>query len=160
MRHLNVLWNEGSIDISVIERFERKIGYRFPENYKQLLSAHDGLMIKEDTFKFKNIYGKEDIRDVAFYGYGPTCIEKIENSQNFDIYGYEGIVAIGRSANGDHICFDYRHEPTTTEPHVVLMYHDDSIIDENGNEKMVVNFVAPNFEALVDLLYEPDDEED
>ncbi|MDR1163486.1 MAG: SMI1/KNR4 family protein [Candidatus Accumulibacter sp.] len=160
MRHLNVLWDQGSIDISAIERFERKIGYRFPENYKKLLSAHDHLMIEEDTFKFKNIYGKEDARDVAFYGYGQTCLEKIENSQNFGIYGYEGIVAIGRSANGDQVCFDYRHDPTTTEPHVVLVYHDDSIIDESGDEKMAVNFVAPNFEAFVDMLYEYIDEED
>jgi hypothetical protein len=70
------------------------------------------------------------------------------------------IVPFGYSANGDYICFDYRHDPTTTEPHVVLMYHDDYVADKEGNTKMVVNFVAPNFEAFVDLLYEYIDEDD
>jgi cell wall assembly regulator SMI1 len=160
VRRLEVYSDEGTIDISAIERFERKIGYRFPENYKQLLCAHDEFRPIENCFKFRNIYGAEDERDAAFYGYGETCTEKIARSQDFDIYGYEGIVAIGTAANGDHICFDYRHDPTTTEPHVVLMYHDDYVVDKEGNTKMVVNFVAPNFEAFVDLLYEYIDEED
>jgi cell wall assembly regulator SMI1 len=153
MKDIGMLWDEGPGEISTIEQAERLIGYRFPNEYKQLMVLHDQLTPKLNFFKFINIYGKKDERDITFFGYKENS-EKLLDSQDFDVYGYDEIVAIGSSGNGDYICLDYRHDPKTNEPQVVLMYHDDFVIDHEGNRKMAINFVAPNFAAFVDILYE------
>lgn len=54
-------------------------------------------------------------------------------------------------------CFDYSKDPTSSEPAVVVVFHDDVYIDENGEQKMVVNHVANSFGEFVDLLYEYQD---
>lgn len=162
MKNSDIYEDYGSVDIAVIEDFEKKIGYCLPTSYKELISSHDWLRPEQNTFAFINLYGEKDDRDVNFYGYKSgfsLASRTIEHHQDFDVYGYEGIVAIGFSANGDHICFDYRHDPKTCEPRVVLMYHDDYVEDATGNAHMVVNDVAPTFEAFIDMLYKYEDEE-
>lgn len=157
MKNIEVNHDRGFVDMALIEIFERKIGYCFPEAYKQLTSQHNNLYPEQDSFNFINIYSEEDEREIAFYGYGEWPIESIEQAQHSDVYSYEGIVTFGRSANGDHVCFDYRHDPKTCEPRVVLMYHDDYVEDANGAH-MVVNDVAPTFEAFIDMLYKDEEE--
>lgn len=159
MKELNVYSDKGSVDLSIIEEHEQLIGYRFPNSYKKLIGRHDQLRPIEDHFDFTNIYGEKDERDISFLGHKNSTTEKLMDSQDYDIYGYEGIVTFGICANGDHICFDYRHDPETDEPHVVVMYHDDYVTDKDGNPKRVINFVAPSFEAFVDILYEYIDED-
>ena len=159
MKKLNIRFDDGNTDPSIIEENERLLGYKFPKQYKELMRMHDALYPVENYFDFTNIYGEEDERDISFLGHKNSATEKLMDSQDYDVYGYEGIVTFGICANGDHICFDYRHDPKTSEPHVVLMYHDDYVTDKDGNPKRVINFVAPSFEAFVDMLYEYIDED-
>ncbi len=161
MNNIDVSSDDGSVDIAVIESFEKEIGYCLPQNYKVLIASHDWLYPAQNSFDFINVYAQQDSRDIAFFGYGKEATrysENITDNQDFDVYGYEGIIAFGCSANGDYICFDYRHDPKTCEPRVVLMYHDDYVEDANGNAHMVVNDVAPSFEAFIDMLYKYEDE--
>lgn len=161
MKKIDVSSDGGSVDISMIAAFEKKAGNCLPQSYKVLISSHDWLYPVQNTFNFINIYGHHDSRDISFYGYGEESIrhgESIIDHQDFDVYGYEGIVAFGCSANGDNVCFDYRHDPKTCEPRVVLMYHDDYIEDENGKAHMVVNDVASSFEEFIDILYKYEEE--
>lgn len=137
-----------------MKKNEQLIGYRFPDSYKKLISSYDQFRLIEDHFNFTNIYGKKDERDISFLGHKNLTTGQIMGFQDYDTYGYEGIVTFGICANGDHICFDYRHDPETKEPHVILMYHDDYVTDKDGNLKRVINFVAPSFEAFIDMLYE------
>lgn len=161
MKEVQIYRDSGPIDISIIEAFEKKAGYCLPQSYRVLISSHDWLYPVQNTFTFINIYGHHDSRDISFYGYGDEPIrhgEGIIYNQDFDVYGCEGIVAFGCSANGDYICFDYRHEPRTCEPRVVLMYHDDYIEDENGKANMVVNDVASSFDGFINILYKYEEE--
>lgn len=161
MKNIDVSSDDGSLDIEVIEGFEKKIGYCLPRSYKDIISKHDWLYPVQNIFDLATLDGRQSNRDVSFYGYGEKSTrysENIADNQDFDVYGYEGIIAFGCSANGDYICFDYRHDPKTCEPSVVLMYHDDYIEDERGNAHMVVNEVASTFEAFIDLLYKYEEE--
>lgn len=162
MTHIDVYRDYGSVDLHLIDVFEDGIGYCLPVSYKELISNHDWLRPEQDAFDFINIYGEKDSCDISFYGYKSgfsIASRTIGHHQDFDVYGYEGIIAFGSSGGGDYICFDYRHDPKTCEPRVVLMYHDDYVEDANGNAHMVVNDVAPSFEAFIDLLYKYEDGE-
>jgi hypothetical protein len=169
MKKVNLLYSSGSVGLEIINGVEKRLKLRFSKKYVEHIcqNGHSGLT--RDTFDFKNIYEANyiwsytikngiDTRDFGFYSYKPTLhyLTQIENSQNFDIYGHEYLVAFGNTANGDYVCFDYRHDPNTDEPKVVLMFHD--AYDDVTN-KMLICPVAESFEAFMDSLYEYKDEE-
>ncbi|MDP8034273.1 SMI1/KNR4 family protein [Pasteurella atlantica] len=154
---LNIYRDKGTIDICVINCFGRKLGYDFPEYFKEIVSHHDGLRLKNNYFDFTNIYGEADERDLNFLSFKEDEIENIFDEQYVSDPEYAGIphlVAFGVCANGDYICFDYRDDPKGNNPKVVLMYHDDHIENEDGTDSMVVNFVANSFDEFMEMLYE------
>lgn len=156
MKAVIVYRDSGTVDQSYIDAFEKKLGYIFPQKYKSLLSKHNALRPHENLCNFK-LNDKCDSRDVNFFGYGDSVeeYEDIEKFQQEPEYCYRHIVVIGESANGDYICFDYREDPTTDNPPVVVMLHD--YPDENN--KMHVCPVTDDFEQFMDSLYSDDAEE-
>ena len=157
MKDVGVYRSEGPIVRDAIDAVEQKLGYLFPSTYKALMAEHDYLRPKLNLFRY-TYRGCQDDRDVNFFGYlsedGVFSPSRM-GDYRFDVaFLTKHIVPFGYSANGDYICFDYRYDPKTAEPQIVLMLHDDYVTDQDGNKKMVVNFVAPTFEAFVDLLYE------
>ena len=145
-----------STDIGLINQFEAEVGHTFPLGYKELLREYDAVWLEDRDFEF--IYnGEVDGADVVFYGYGSHLAEhyKIRNIQP-DEYSHGDVVVFGTSGGGEHICFDYRQNPTTNNPPVVIMLHDE--LDETG--KMLVCPVADDFERFIESLCDLDDEED
>lgn len=156
MKKINVYRSKGEISKNIIQKFAQKYNVLFPKLYINLLSENNWLRLITDTFNFTNIWNKKDERDINFYGYDVESYSgsgTIVDAQDFDIYG-NPVIAIGFSANGDYICFDYRKDPTSSEPEVVLMYHDQYINDKNGNPKMAISKIANNFEEFIDMLHE------
>lgn len=162
MKKEDVLIDEGSADSALLDRFEEKLNIRLPKGYRDLLQEHNALYPVHNLFRFKNQYHNElwsyrlnddgtDSRDVVFLGYGDGLSEsaRIDLGQDFDVYGHDRVIAIGKAANGDHICFDYRHDPKTSEPHVVVMFHD--AYGEDG--KMAICHVADSFDEFLNSLY-------
>ena len=132
----------------------KKVGYKFPLEYKELLSKNNALIPDEQWFDFQ-FNGKPDTRDVSFFGFGGAVDsdEHIEYFQQESEYCHDHIIIIGGSANGDYICFDYRDNLKSNCPSVALMLHD--YPDENN--KMLICPVAERFEKFVNLLYKDDD---
>jgi cell wall assembly regulator SMI1 len=162
MREEDVLMDEGKTNPVLLSQFEESLNIRFPIDYKALIQEHNALYPIRNHFKFNNKYYNElwsyrleddgtDSRDVVFLGYGENLSEssRIDLAQGFDVYGHDYVIAIGTAANGDHICFDYRHDPKTNEPHVVVMFHD--AYDEDG--KMAICHVTDTFEEFMNSLY-------
>ncbi len=162
MRKEDVLMDEGRTDPSLLDQFEERLNKKLPKEYKELMLEHNALYPISNLFKFNNHYHNElwsyrlnddgtDSRDVVFLGYGdkPSESARVEWNQDFDVYGHDHVVAFGTAANGDHICFDYRHDPKTSEPHVVVMFHD--AYGEDG--KMLICHVANSFEDFLNALY-------
>lgn len=150
---IGVFLDKGSVSISTIEKFENKFSICFPSSYRNLLAQFNQLYPDRNCFDF-NVKNKENERDIVFLGYGEASTENIEKSQDHDVYGHDRVITIGRSANGDYICFDYRQNSTTDNPAVVLMYHDQYTKDESGQPKMTIAKIADNFEAFIDMLHE------
>lgn len=166
MHAVDIYRDNGTVDFRLIAQFELSKNIKLPESYKELLTAHDALRPEKEMFRFLNSFSAThfwpykienglDARDISFFGFGTELddYKKIGWNQDFDVFGHDHVIAFGRSANGDYICFDYRHDPSTSEPHVVVMFHD--AYDEK--RKMLICHVANSFEEFMDSLYKSDD---
>lgn len=157
MQDIEIFMDDGPVDIQRINDFEHKTGYSFPHSYKEFISKHNAAYHKFNLFDFYNTLFKNiDERDISFYGYGNHLSEsnQIDRSNNPDDYMPGGLILIGRSANGDYICFDYRKDKTTDNPPIMVMYHD---AFNEDNTEMYVDFVADTFDDFMDSLYAFDD---
>lgn len=154
MKDYDLYRDYGEVDISVIEGFEKALDLRFPDLYKKLLSGHDAFIPEKNIFDF-HVNNKNYSSDVNFLGFGENLnnYKSIRSAQEHDGYAYEKIVAIGRAANGDYICFDYREDSETSDPPVVIMLHD--YPDEN--DKMLVCGIADSFQVFMDSLHGEDE---
>jgi hypothetical protein len=154
--------DSGPIDLSALDDFEVKFGIKLPGSYRVLMESHNALYPKKSHFRFENKFHNElwsyrleadgtDSRDITFFGFGENLpdYECIDWRQGFDVYGHDYVIAFGTASNGDHICFDYRHNPKTCEPHVVVMFHD--AFDEL--RKMAISHVADSFDGFMSMLY-------
>ena len=156
---LNIWEDEGKVSVLLIEKFAENLGITFPKSYIDLISEHDYLSPEEDSFIFidndKNAYE----RNISFLGYKKD-VSAYENIYTYSCidneYGYGNqFVAFGISVNGDYICFDYRKN--SSNPSIVLMYHDEFYEDELGNTKMTTVLIAPDFDSFIDKLYQDED---
>jgi SMI1-KNR4 cell-wall len=157
MNQFEIYRDYGKVDIKVLESFEIQTGFKLPIAYKMLLSEHDAVIPDANHFEFIDRSNNlRDSRDVSFDGFGErvSSASRMRWPQNYDIYGHEGLVTVGTSANGDYICFDYRHDLKTDQPKVVVMFHD--YYDEN--QKMLICPVANSFEEFMDSLYKPEED--
>lgn len=151
--------DNGKNSLDEIEKVQEELGYYFPKNYIDLIRNHDALRFEKNIFNFKNIYNKEDERDLNFLSFKSNHLDgdilnNQDNINDIDNYGIKNLVIFGICANGDYICFDYRDDIKSTEPKIVLVYHDDFIDYEDGASHMVVNYVADNFDDFLELLHE------
>ena len=147
----------GAINASVVISYAESLKIIFPSSYIEIISTYNWLRLNNDTFDFTDLSGQKNDRDINFYGYEQESYMgsgTIIDAQDFDVYGYDKVVAIGFSASGDYICFDYRQNPTIDNPPVVLMYHDQYVNDEHGQPKMAIVKIADYFDSFIHMLYE------
>ncbi len=165
MKNIVVLADHGKVAEDAFTDFEIKYSIKLPQSFKEFISKHDAPWIDGNQFKFFNCFHHThawpykivdgfDSRDVNFLGFNKSSYdgEDINCAQGFDAYRCNNIIIFGNSANGDYICFDYRHDPETSEPCVVLMFHD--AFDRDN--KMLVCPVADTFEIFMNSLYKPE----
>lgn len=155
MKEIEIYRDYGTVSKDVIESFASELGFSFPEYYMELLSKHDALWPQKREFYFE-LEDNKDSRDVVFFGFGSKlrANNKIERAQQEEC-GWDKIVVIGRSANGDYICFDYRDYPMTDNPPVILMFHD---FYDNEN-RMNTHNISQDFESFIEGLEDIDYDE-
>lgn len=158
MKEINAQWSDPPVSVLKIMNIEKKIGYKFPKLYVNIVSKYDALTPVEDTFDFTNIYGDEDERDVNFCSFNTHSDRAhILNEQYIserEHFGTPNLVAFAICGNGDYICFDYRSDLNTDQPKIVLVYHDDFIDHDDGTSSMAINSVAETFEDFMTMLHE------
>ena len=156
---MDIRRDNGKNSLDEIKRVQNELGYFFPKNYIDLIRNHDALRFEKNIFDFKNIYNKEDERDLNFLSFkydhlDGGILSNQDNVNDLENYGIKDLVVFGICANGDYICFDYREDSQTSNPKIVLVYHDDFVDFEDGTSSMVVNDVANNFDDFLNLLHE------
>ena len=164
MKNIDILSDEGQIDIKIIEEYSNIIGYKFPKNYIALISNHNGLYLgKRDTFRyFDEVVQKKEENGIYFYFFKENNNYELGDSSSSMVYYLmdnedfkKGIIPFGGTGNGDYICFDYRDDFKSDNPKIVLVHHDAD--DDEGN--LVISFLGNDFEEFMDSLYEWQDEE-
>ena len=154
MHNITVIADYGSIDKSVIEDFECSRNIIFPIKYKELMSKHNGLSFIESWFDYFDRNKREEA-SFSFLTFGNFIgASLISTLQDLDIDVSKWVVNFGAVGNGDYIGFDYRENPNTDNPSIVIIYHDDHVQDENGDTKMCVIKVANTFDDFLNMLHE------
>ena len=166
-KHLHIYRDYGLIDKQYIEDFEKKYNICLPKTYKELMQKYNGAYLVECDFDFINKNGEEDMRSFLFYSFGEEDSKKGENIlfynkglQNPIYYGVPNLIGIASTAEGDTLCFDYRDNPKSCEPKVVLLVHDEYETDPDGTKHMKVEPIADSFDTFLEMLYEYQDEDD
>lgn len=173
MKSINIYRHQNNINREIIEKYAEEKGVIFPSDYINLLSKYNFLRLKNCWFNFINpLQGqfKYDERDISFMGYSedktyhiPSLISSliyksitngIADNTN---YGNK-IIAFGKCANGDEVCFDYRKN--IYDPKIILMLHDTYEKNELGEIKMLLIPIADSFDEFMDMLYEDEDDEE
>ena len=165
-RNLRIYRDYGKANPKDIVEFEKKYNICLPKSYKELMLEHNGVRFEEDFFDFINSKGQEDGRDVNFYPIGQNSNWEKKNMdyankniQNPDYYGVPGLIGFGSTAEGDTVCFDYRDDPKTCEPKVILLVHDEYDDLPDGTSHMHIEPIANSFDEFLDMLYEFKDED-
>lgn len=156
---MKIYRDNGQNSLTKISQIQSEIGYFFPKSYIDLIRDHDAVRPEENYFYFKNIYGKSDERDANFLSLKPDHLDgdilsNQGNINDLNNYGINNLVIFAICANGDYICFDYRDNPSSSEPKIVLVYHDDFVDHDDGQSSMVVNFVSNTFDEFLEMLHE------
>ena len=145
MEDIEIIDDNGPVDIRLVSKYETELGFSFPDSYKLLVSNHDGLRPKKNRFHYK-YNGKEETGDVTFSGYSnPENPESIRNVQQA-VYSADNVVVFAICANGDYVVFNYQDD--SEEPSVDLMLHD--VYDDNG--QMILVHLSYNFLSFVRKL--------
>ncbi len=156
---MKIYRDNGQNSLGRINEIQGELGYAFPASFIDLIKSHDALRLDDNIFDFVNVYNQPDERDLNFISFKDNHLDGDilsvqENVNDLDNYGIKDLVVFGVCANGDYICFDYRENTESSEPKIVLVYHDDVIDHDNGRSSMVVNHVAENFDDFLNLLHE------
>ncbi|MFC6205073.1 SMI1/KNR4 family protein [Psychrobacter urativorans] len=151
--------DNGTNSIKQIKEIEESLNYKLPKLFKELMMKHDALRLDNDVFDFINYYEEEDERDINFSSFKKECknsfiLDEQINVNDVSNNGIIDLIVFVFFANGDYVCFDYRHNPMTDNSKVVLVYHDDFVDYEDCNSHMVINHVADSFEEFMEMLHE------
>lgn len=125
-----------------LEQLEQQWGIKLPEQYKQIVSAYQGMTPEPSVFKV----GRGD--DVFCVLLTIPVVEEREYysvSKSYDIlkpHMPAGLYPFGQTSGGEHLCFDYRGSPP--QPRVVLL-----TVEMNALP------VANSFQEFLEGLYEP-----
>jgi len=162
MKELKVYRDEGSVDISIIDKYEEEICYKFPKAYKELISKHNALYPEDNIFSyFDEVTEEEEENAIVFYAFDNENLDPLYRDGIVGDFLYidedyfqKGVIPFGETGNGDFICFDYRDDlKEGGNPKIVLVHHDAFYDDD----KYMISFLANSFEEFVDSLYEDRD---
>jgi cell wall assembly regulator SMI1 len=157
MRQLNWLEPGQAISASLVHEAEKTLGLKFPPDYVELITRHNGASNpKESSFHLV----RQGRRVVSNFGALISLQRRAETEgrAGLDLYGTirllghqlpERIVPFALTGHGDFICFDYRS--STDQPTVVYFSHEAAF-----TEHAIVPLVS-SVSDFLDLLHVPPD---
>jgi hypothetical protein len=143
VRWLPYVWKQSRpADPREVEQIEEQWHIKLPEQYKQIVSVHQGMTPEPSVFKvgrggdvFCVLLTLSVDKDNEYYSVHKTY-------ELLKPHMPEGLYPFGTTSGGENLCFDYRD--STPQPRVVLL-----TVEMNALP------VASSFEELLEGLYEP-----
>jgi len=140
-----------------IASLEQRLGVRFPESYRSLVSERQGGSPRDACFAFTH----------PRLGAVETCVGRmltIDEEAGYSISRAlanldvdrqlpDGLIPFASEPGGDFVCFDYRSASKTQDPSVVYWSHERDKEDS-------VSALAPSFDAFLDMLRPDEDDLD
>lgn len=155
MKNLTVMYDFGTVDESYLLDFSKRYDLNLPKKYMDLMKQHNGVQFVENCFNYIDFNGDIGESSIGFCAYGNRVgADDIYKFQDHDNLGDDKLIVFGLSGRGDYISFDYRQNPRTDNPSIVIMYHDDYVEEENGERKMRVIKVSDTFDDFLNMLHE------
>ena len=142
-----LVFKKNNLELGVIERFEKKIGYSYPDIFKTIAKQFDGGTPKLTEFDTKETEGCVFNNLLSFDINKKTSVWTLVKDCSSDgcCWNIEGFdwrfVPFARDPFGNFICFD------RTNDHIVFWDHETGEVEE----------VADSFGEFIDSLYESDD---
>jgi len=132
----------------LVKKIQKRINRKFPKDFVELVSFHDGPEFEREIVDFYNV--EANCRDQTSLGiifsFDPLypCerfVDTLDSPPEFFPSGHN-LVAFGRDGSGNLFCFDYRENPETDNPSIVLWH-----VEGEG-----ISFIAEDFSALINNL--------
>lgn len=164
MKNINIYRDNWKVDIKVINDFEEKVNIKFPFEYKELISIHNGLVPSEPYFSFEkeNNYYERDISFLSFSW--DICDLATDDIKNYIVRSEDNpipsnIIIFGHEASGDKIAFDYRESINGNNPKIIYVFHDyyDNNYSEFKNGYYKTALISNSFNEFINSLYQVED---
>ena len=162
---INVKWkySDGIIKVDVIERVEKLLQIKFPEDYVQCVICNSGANVQPNCFEMGNnqkVFG-------ALLSYDESSVDNIlAVYSRIKKFLPKKVIPFACEPSGDYICFDY--SKSETEPKIVLWYHDKSVSEDdldsfdedvlknntlNDLKMDAIYYICDSFTELLNKLY-------
>lgn len=170
------IYDDQLLDRALIEEVEKRVGFKFPEGYKECVIKYHGARPVQKLFNVEGVervFGKF-LDYVKRHSY--TLLECYVNETD-EQYGTipPCVIPFADDPSGNYICFDY--EENLVSPRIVFLNQDNCVsldiidgdwedsgidIDEYESEKDAIQvlqrktlqFVANSFDEFLNMLYE------
>jgi hypothetical protein len=142
-------FGRGKVSRELFNETCQKLGYNLPESFYQFIKNNDGAHINPANFTYYDYTFKNYVSNLVG---GFLCInEQATTSITKKYYSPpedfpKRVVPFSSTPNGDYICFDYRNDPDTDNPSIVMWNHE----GESGED---ISYVAKDFDSFLDMLY-------
>lgn len=114
------------IDMGIIETVERKLGFIFPDSYKNYVINNNGGHI-EGTYIDES--GIKEIISFRFLAFEEQILEQANILKDCTP---KNIIPFAADAGGNYYCFDYKEN--LNKPTIVVLDHESMITQEEYNE--------------------------
>ncbi len=145
-----------------VQDAECAVGFKIPHTFKKFLKVCNGGFPIQNEFFYLSNYS-ERFRGSCVGSF--LGVKKNEESQSDSIVSYyqnppeffpEKLLIFATVGNGDEICFDYRADPTTDNPPVVIWEHEAA---SETDPDQSISFVAADFESFMNMLMSDEEAE-
>ena len=155
----NIKTSSGYTSEKDIIFIQKKLDVIFPISFKTLIQKYNGAFLKKNIFFYTSqACNSDENSSVGMFLF--TSLESVNffdhilnrNKKEPEFFP-EGIISFASVGNGDLICFDYRADPKTDNPPIVIWEHEAAGSDE------AVSFIAPDFESFMNMLMSDEEAE-
>lgn len=146
-----VTWDfsKGTLTTQEINYVENQLEVKFPQDYIEVVSKHNGGFPEPDTFTM-NTWEEMMNNLINLKADADHNIFKMIDAVSDRLVS--GLIPFGRDAGGNLICFDYR---TSEMPTIVFWDHE---IAGGGELEKAVTFICDNFTEFLNMLHESIDD--
>lgn len=141
-----IIESRGTPHPEFVRKIQQKISKTFPNGFREMVSNYDRPIFEKEIINFYSEEAQcidQTSLGIIFSFDSEYPYEKfIDNLNHPPEFFPENLIAFGRDGTGNLFCFDYRENPETDNPPIVLWH-----VEGDG-----ISFIAKDFDELINNL--------